>query len=187
MKVFWYRISLALSFWFFMSPFIIKTAGTLQGRGAGILIGLWLIICSYQGMRHAGVWASRGLALGGVACIVWGLVGGKIMHFGGTFHDILVGVLFLLLVWLITRVPQASSCVCTIDGDAYIIDQMSVENHELVCYIKKDNQGDAVQPHRVALPFASMVATGGLLHANQSTQLVKGLIRAANELHKHGE
>lgn len=184
MKIFWYRISLGLSFWFFMSPFLIKTAATLQGRAAGILIGLWLIICSYYGLRNQGAWSVRGIVIGGIACMVWGLVGGKIMHFGGTFHDLLLGLLFLVVAWLISRVPENSPCECCIDNKAVLIGQIRIENDELVCYTDKKTDAGKASQAVVRIPFASLITAGALIPDQHCFSLVRGLIRTANRLHK---
>lgn len=128
MRSYLFRIMQMLGFWYLMSPFILKTAKALPARGAGVLIGTLVIICAIRGFKTGRSGWAYALRILGIASIVFGIVGGRHMHFGGTFHDILLGIVFIILSVIVLRYPHVPHKATSDDQDkvSYDIDSQQV-------------------------------------------------------------
>lgn len=109
MKELAYRILFGIGFWYLFSPFVLKTAGSLAARGLGVFLGTLIIIVAYFGYKKQVDWAGKVLLVFGVASIVLGVAVGRIMHAGGTFHDIIIGILIVLVSLIALRYPPVTS------------------------------------------------------------------------------
>ena len=176
MKKLLYAITLGIGFWYFMSPFIIKTAATLQGRGAGIVIGLIILISSYIGFSKGGKKAAAGIYLAGCLSLVWALVGGKIMHFGGTFHGVIFGLILLAFAWAITHTFEDISSTFKQDDQTVAIDEAIFVDDQLVLHGENNKN--------ISINSKDILGILGTLSYSDIKSLITSLWETARRLRK---
>ncbi len=176
MKKLLYAISLGLGFWYFMSPFLIKTAATLQGRAAGIFIGLVILSSSYIGFTKLSKKPAYGIACAGILSLIWALVGGKIMHYGGTFHGIILGLILLAVAWFITHTFKKEHIAYSKNGNPVEASELYFVDDELRLHSSDDQN--------ISINSKDILGILGTLSYSDTKSLVASLWRTARKMRK---
>lgn len=132
MRRFSYLVLLILSLYFFMSPFIIKTAETLSGRAAGEFIGLIGAISAWYGMRTGKRGAAIGVMITGILAVLWGLIGGRIFDLGGMAHNVFIGLILLVFALWSYRLTPKDAFEVDVGGQTKQISSLSIEHGRLL-------------------------------------------------------